>query len=250
MKSFNHDNYKKLKDSVNNYGSETLTDLSEESIIKRYMYLPEVIAREFSLEEKAIGVLNIEDLIQEGMYLLCVAAKLVDKDKVPNDKTREAIIERYISDRIKGGIRRFIDTFKSMIRLPERKIKEIRNEDPENPISEDVKNIYFQNAMDDFTKSEVSNNKMLIDSESGMKEYNYSLVVSYISGILDSNLSKTESDIIKKRYGIGVVKVPIKQLALDMGMSEIKIRKIQKESEEKISDKIKKNVVLNYLFNN
>ena len=103
------------------------------SFIYKFLPLVENIGRKFSTSQQASGVMTIMDIMQEGNLSLIKAVRKIDwekfKDKEGNYKTQEDILKTlksFLSKRIKGGIRRGIDTNRGDMRIPEHKLNEIR----------------------------------------------------------------------------------------------------------------------------
>ena len=114
MKNYDVANYNRFKKDV------------ESSIGKESFALVESIARSFNTNIESIGMLTLEDLIQEGMMGLIKATSKIDQ-KILNDSTdSEKVLKAFLSKRIKGAIRRAIDINKTSISIPEYKITEMR----------------------------------------------------------------------------------------------------------------------------
>lgn len=248
MRWYNHKNYGKFKNELIGI-SDVEIDLNDHTtIIKKFINLPESIARTFSLTERSCGRVNIEDLIQEGMVALCVASKMVDKDMVENSTDEERIIAKYLSIRIRGAIRRAIDSSRGTIRIPERAIREIRNGDIEN---ESIKQTFFGNVLkvlEDNTAS--SNSRFVVDFDGTLQEYNYNFVVAYILGVFNTNLDRDECEVLKMFYGLGTKKVHLKDMCpyFDGKYNRQEISEIKNKSIDKIERKINKGVILDLLF--
>ena len=160
MKWYNKENYKRYSNELKQFKSSKTSGFSCEEIINNFLWLPEKIARSFNTENSASGVLNIEDLIQEGMLELCKSAKLVNMVLVDKDKDAKAVVTSYLSTRIRGAIRRAINNNRASVRLPERKITEIRTgknyKGEEINVEQDFVNTYFSNS-NSLSKCDMSN---------------------------------------------------------------------------------------------
>lgn len=247
MKWYNGENYGRYRDEIKKLEGFAIDLNNHESIINRFIHLPEKIAREFSISETACGRLNIEDLIQEGMVGLCIASKMVDEGLVKNTDNHDRFIASYLSHRIRGQIRRAIDGFRGTIRIPERKIREIRSDKEEVDIYRDS---FFFNVLKQIDDDLIRNGRMVIDSNDELKEYNYNIVTAYLLGIFNANLTRTETTILKKWYGLQVQKEPLSQIAIDLGddYTTQKVFEIKKNALNKINGKINKGEIVDFLF--
>ena len=247
MKWYNGENYNRYRNEVKGLNNHAIDLNNHESIINRFIYLPEKIAREFSMSETACGRLNIEDLIQEGMIGLCIASKMVDESLVKNTDNHDRFIASYLSHRIRGQIRRAIDGFRGTIRIPERKIREIRNDKEEVDTYRDS---FFFNVLKQIDDDLIRNGRMVVDSNNELKEYNYNIVVAYLLGVFNANLNKTESIVLKKWYGLQTPKESLNQIAIDLGgdYTTQKVFELKNKALNKINGKINKGEIVDFLF--
>ena len=96
MKNFNKKIYALNQSSVSNLKSEIPLD---------YFKMASKIANSFSKEYSAIGVVNINDLHQEGYYALLKSWSNIDWDLINSLETkldRKKAISKYLSISIKG----------------------------------------------------------------------------------------------------------------------------------------------------
>ena len=82
MKKYNIQNYVRYKHDMSAVLSR-LPDLPYEEydknqLIARFLPLVENLARKFSTSQQAIGVMTINDLIQEGFYGLCAGTDRIN----------------------------------------------------------------------------------------------------------------------------------------------------------------------------
>ena len=103
------------------------------------MPLVENIARKFSTSQQASGVMDITDFIQEGSIGLTKAVDKLDYTLLKDSKDKEKTLKSFFFKRIKGSIRRAIDTNRGNIRIPEHKMNEIRN----NPRDKKMVEMFF-----------------------------------------------------------------------------------------------------------
>ena len=103
-------------------------DLDRDQLVIRFLPLVESLARKFSTAQQASGVMSIMDFIQEGNYGLCAAVNRIDWDTILAAEDKEKTMKSFLSKRIKGAIRRGIDTNRGSMRIPEHKLNEIRKD--------------------------------------------------------------------------------------------------------------------------
>lgn len=247
MKWYSEENYNRFKTDLKNQ-PEVEIDLDDhQTIINKFIYLPELITKKFNKTEPACGRLNVEDLIQEGMVALCIASKMVDKDMVGRSTDKEKLIASYLSERIWGRMRRFIDLNRGTIRVSEAKTIKIRNNED---VDEDVKSTFFGNVLTQIEDGDISNNRMVVDHNGDLREYNYGIVVAYILAVFNSNLNKEEVEILRHWYGLNTSKKTLYSIAKLMGERyyPMRICDIKNEAIKKIENKINKGLVVDFLF--
>ena len=132
MKKYNIQNYIRYKNDISSVLSR-LPDIdyeeySRDQLIERFLPLVENLARKFATSQQAIGVMTINDLIQEGFYGLCAGVDRVNWETINEAKDKEKTLKSFLSKRIKGAIRRGIDSNRGSMRIPEHKLNEIRKD--------------------------------------------------------------------------------------------------------------------------
>ncbi len=83
--------------------------------------------------------MTITDLIQEGSAGLIKSVDKLDYDMLGESEDKEKTLKSFFSKRIKGSIRRAVDTNRGDIRIPEHKMNEIRK----NPNDEAMVSMFF-----------------------------------------------------------------------------------------------------------
>ena len=130
MKKYNIQKYIRYKEDL----KENMPEIKpwdqytgDEMIIK-FLPLVENLARKFSTSQQASGVLNINDLIQIGSEALTRAVSKLEWNTLYASEDIEKTLKSFFSKRIKGHLRRKIDSARGDIRIPEHKLNEIRKD--------------------------------------------------------------------------------------------------------------------------
>ena len=141
MKKYNVQNYIRYKEDVkiSQPNLKDLTGYTRDELIVKFLPLVENIARKFSTTQQASGVMTITDLIQEGSAGLIKSVDKLDYDMLGESEDKEKTLKSFFSKRIKGSIRRAVDTNRGDIRIPEHKMNEIRK----NPNDEAMVSMFF-----------------------------------------------------------------------------------------------------------
>ena len=132
MKRYNINNYviynKDLEQSMPE--GKMWDEYTRDELIIKFMPLVENLARKFATSHQAIGILSINDLIQAGHIGLITAIDKLEWDVLNNSHDLEQTLKSFLSKRIKGTIRRYINANMGDIKVPEWKINEIRKSLP------------------------------------------------------------------------------------------------------------------------
>ncbi len=129
MKRYNVANYLRYKTDLEDCYQEhrPWEEMSRDQLIIHFMPMVENIARKFATSEQASGILNIQDLIQEGNLGLVQAVDRIEWEKLEG-KDIEKTLKAFLSKRIRGSIRRAIDILRGNIKIPEHKLLQIRRD--------------------------------------------------------------------------------------------------------------------------
>ena len=111
MKYYNIQNYIRYKEDIKQRMkridmTQVYDEYTRDELIIKFLPLVENLARKFSTTQQASGVMNINDLIQEGNKNLVIAVDKIDWDTLYKSDDVEKTIKSFLSKRIKGGIRR------------------------------------------------------------------------------------------------------------------------------------------------
>jgi len=126
MKKYNIDNYVRYKKDREEVITSNKYKNFRDQIIIENMYLVEEVTRRFSTEAKYIGILNLEDLIQEGNSGLIQAVDRIDWDVINASNEPHKTLLSFLSKRIKGTIRRAINSSRTNMRVPESEMNRLK----------------------------------------------------------------------------------------------------------------------------
>jgi RNA polymerase sigma factor (sigma-70 family) len=200
MKKYNIDNYvryqKDLKETLNNLPGVFFDEYTRDQLITKFMPLTENLARKFATSHQAIGVLSINDLIQAGHIGLINAVDKIDWLVLNSSSNIEQTIKSFLSKRIKGTIRRYINHNMGDIKIPEWKINEIRKSS-DNPAINNLLSKSKSMYLGDFTMNSDDDSGSVIEIEDDSTEYNVDLMNEYILALLKKHLTEREQDVIR-----------------------------------------------------
>ena len=251
MKKYNIQNYIRYKNDMT-YAIAKLEgkfwdEYTRDELIIKFLPLVENLARKFSTSQQAIGVMTINDLIQEGFYGLCAGADRIDRNKIIEAEDPEKTLKSFLSKRIKGAIRRGIDSNRGSMRIPEHKLNEIRKD-----FGEDKKavELFFNSvftSLDDGTP-EQQNAAYNIPE---VKSYNKVLLAAYLKGLMLQYLNPKEYQVLRLSYGLDCDKHSAKQIAEILGIkgssSYVRISQLKKQGIDKLIDNVNYSQVVDYL---
>ena len=222
-------------------------NLSRDQLIVRFLPLVESLARKFSTAQQASGVMSIMDFIQEGNYGLCAAVDRIDWDTILAAEDKEKTMKSFLSKRIKGAIRRGIDTNRGSMRIPEHKLNEIRKDFGEDrKMVELLLNSVFTSL--DAGTQEQQNMAYNIPDKKG---YNKELLAAYVKGLMLKYLNPKEFQVLRLSYGLDCDKMSAKEIAEVLGIkgtsSYVRISQLKKQAIDKLIDNVNYSQVVDYL---
>jgi len=128
MKNYDSNNYKRYKKDLKASLPEGKQwhEYTRDELIIKFMPLAENLARKFSTTQQASGVMTITDMIQEGVVGLTKAVDKIIWETIHEAEDPEKRLKSFLAKRIKGAIRRAIDSNRGTMRIPEHRLNEIR----------------------------------------------------------------------------------------------------------------------------
>ena len=249
MRKYNVENYIRYKDDVEQANERLPEDVmgDTEAVKVRYLYLVENLARKFSTGQAASGVLDITDLIQEGSYGLIAAANKINWEVILESDDPEKTLISFLSKRIKGAIRRAIDTNRAGMRIPEHKLNEMRKN-----LGEDKKLVaQFFNSIFLSIEEQTENNDMIFQIEDKTEKYNIDLLNSYLKSLMKKYLNKKEYEVLRLSYGLDCDKHSAKQIAnilqIQGTSSYVRVSQLKKQAVQRLIDNVDHSQVIDYL---
>ena len=249
MRKYNVENYIRYKNDVEQVNSRLPEDIlgDTEAVKVRYLYLVENLARKFSTGQAASGVLDITDLIQEGSYGLIAAANKINWEVILESDNPEKTLISFLSKRIKGAIRRAIDTNRAGMRIPEHKLNEMRKN-----LGEDKKLVaQFFNSIFLSIEEQTENNDMIFQIEDKTEKYNIDLLNSYLKSLMKKYLNRKEYEVLRLSYGLDCDKHSAKQIALILEIkgtsSYVRVSQLKKQAVQRLIDNVDPSQVIDYL---
>jgi RNA polymerase sigma factor (sigma-70 family) len=251
MKKYNIRNYIAYKNDValkiKRLPKIPLNDYNREELTIKFLPLVENIARKFSTSQQASGVMTIMDMIQSGSLGLVQAVKKLDYEKLKQSEDVEKTLKSFFSKRIKGSIRRQIDSNRGSIRIPEHKMNEIRKN-----FGKDKKMVeMFFNSIFLSIDANPSNEDMVYQIPDKSEPYNTILLNVYLMGLLRNHLDKNEYEVLRLSYGLDCKKHSATEIAKELGIngssSYVRVSQLKKQAVDKLIENVDHSQVLDYL---
>tara|TARA_R100001510_G_scaffold54666_1_gene57633 strand:+ start:1379 stop:2125 length:747 start_codon:yes stop_codon:yes gene_type:complete len=248
MKKYDQENFNRYRADLkaSQPDGKLWDEYTRDELITKFMPLVENLARKFSTSEQASGVMTIVDMIQEGSVGLIKAVDKIVWSTIYEAEDPEKRLKSFLAKRIKGAIRRAIDNNRGSMRIPEHKLNEIRKNFDDNKEAADM----FFNSV--FTSIEALEDKKLIyDIPENEYELNNKDLASIITKLLNKNLTKRESDVIKMSYGIDSEKRSATEIANHLGIkgnsSYVRVSQLKRQALDKLKKAIAHSQVTDYL---
>jgi RNA polymerase sigma factor (sigma-70 family) len=253
MKNYNIQNYirykEDIKQSMSRLEGKFWDEYTRDELIIKFMPLVENLARKFSTMEQATGVMSILDLLQEGNAGLIKAVDRIEMDRVTESNDPEKTIKSFLAKRIKGAIRRGIDSNRGTMRLPEHKINEIRKN-----FGKDKKAValFFNSiflSIDVDTNEDGDNPMYHLPDES--EPYNIDMMNGYLMNLLQKHLTKKEVDVLRLSYGLDCNKHTADEIAKELHIngtsSYVRVSQLKRQAVDKLIENVDHSQVLDFL---
>jgi len=251
MKKYNVPNYIRYKNdvkaSIERLPTLPLDEYTREELTVKFLPLVENIARKFSTSQQASGVMSIMDMIQSGSLGLVHATRKLDYDRLKESEDMEKTLKSFFAKRIKGSIRRQIDTNRGSIRIPEHKLNEIRKN-----FGKDKKMVeMFFNSVFLSIDANPNNEDMVYQIPDNSEPYNIDLLNLYLKGLCQAHLSDREYQVLRLSYGLDCDKHSATEIADYLGIegssSYVRVSQLKKQAVDKLIENVDHSQVLDYL---
>ena len=251
MKKYNIQNYIRYKNDVKQavarLEGKFWDEYSRKELTIKFLPLVENIARKFATSQQASGVMSIMDMIQSGNLGLVQAVKKLDYEKLQESEDMEKTLKSFFAKRIKGSIRRQIDSNRGSIRIPEHKLNEIRKD-----FGKDKKMVeMFFNSVFLSIDANPSDEDMVYQIPDTSEPYNVDLLNLYLKGLCQSHLSEREYQVLRLSYGLDCDKHSATQIAEYLGIegssSYVRVSQLKRQAVDTLIENVDHSQVLDFL---
>ena len=251
MKKYHVQNYIRYKNDVKaaiaRLEGKMWNEYTREELTIKFLPLVENIARKFSTSQQASGVMSIMDMIQSGHIGLVQAVKKLDYNKLEESEDMEKTLKSFFAKRIKGSIRRQVDTNRGSIRIPEHKINEIRKN-----FGKDKKMVeMFFNSVFLSIDANPNDDDMVYQIPDTSEPYNIDLLNVYLKGLCQSHLTDREYQVLRLSYGLDCDKHSATQIADYLGIegtsSYVRVSQLKKQAVDKLIENVDHSQVLDFV---
>ena len=251
MKKYHVQNYIRYKNDVKaaiaRLEGKMWDEYTREELTIRFLPLVENIARKFSTSQQASGVMSIMDMIQSGHIGLVQAVKKLDYDKLGESEDMEKTLKSFFAKRIKGSIRRQIDSNRGSIRIPEHKINEIRKN-----FGKDKKMVeMFFNSVFLSIDANPNDEDMVYQIPDTSEPYNIDLLNVYLKGLCQAHLSDREYQVLRLSYGLDCNKHSATEIADYLGIegtsSYVRVSQLKRQAVDKLIENVDHSQVLDFV---
>ncbi len=202
-------------------------------------YFPWVIevANTFQRSYTAIGILDVNDLIQAGNEGLVKAWNRVDWERIDASPNPQGELWSFLKTRVKFSIRQEINVVSNVIKIPDRMIKDAsKNMKTHEKILVNIFPSFFSEVLFDTPKSVEPYLSLQLED----------LIVSYLDEVEHSHINK---DMLLMFYGIGYERMTTRELSEKFLKKEGAISKIIGRTRDKLKTKEFKTIIENFFKN-
>ena len=249
MKKYNISNYVRYKEDLKkSMPKDKFYDYyTRDELIIKFLPLVEAMARKFSTDSRACGVLTIMDLIQEGSIGLVKAVDKLDWLLLSDSEDIEKTLKSFFSKRIKGAIRRRIDMLRGTMRIPEHKMNEMRS----NPKDKKMVAMFFNSIFLSIDNNSNVDENMMYEIPDKSEPYNIQLMIVYLKSLMVKHLNENEYEVLRLSYGLDCDKYSAKEIAEELKIvgpsAYVRVSELKKQAVQKLIDNVDHSQVLDYL---
>ena len=251
MKKYNIQNYIRYKDDVKKavarLEGKMWDEYTRKELTIKFLPLVENIARKFSTSQQASGVMSVMDMIQSGSLGLVQAVSKLDYEKLRESEDMEKTLKSFFAKRIKGSIRRQIDSNRGSIRIPEHKLNEIRKD-----FGKDKKMVeMFFNSVFLSIDANPNDEDMVYQIPDNSEPYNIDLLNIYLKGLCQAHLTDREYQVLRLSYGLDCEKHSATEIADYLGIegssSYVRISQLKRQAVDKLIENVDHSQVLDFV---
>ncbi len=251
MKKYNIQNYIRYKNdvaaAVARLKDKMWDEYTREELTTKFLPLVENIARKFATSQQASGVMSIMDMIQSGNLGLVQAVHKLDYEKLSESEDMEKTLKSFFAKRIKGSIRRQIDSNRGSIRIPEHKLNEIRKD-----FGKDKKMVeMFFNSVFLSIDANPNDEDMVYQIPDTSEPYNIDLLNIYLKGLCQAHLTDREYQVLRLSYGLDCDKHSATEIADYLGIegtsSYVRISQLKRQAVDKLIENVDHSQVLDFV---
>ena len=249
MRKYNVQNYIRYKEDLKHCIpiSDNYLELTRNELIVKFMPLVENLARKFSTGDQASGVLSINDLIQEGNKGLTLAVDKLDYVNLQQSDDIEKTLKSFFSKRIKGAIRRAIDTYRGNMRIPEHQLNKIRK----NPKDEKIVSMFFNSIFSSIDENYSNEDNPIYQMPDKSEPYNIHLLNAYLLQLMKKYLTDNQYHVLRLSFGLDCDKTNAIDIARFLGIhvatANVRVSQIKKEAIDTLIANVDATQVIDYL---
>jgi len=247
MKKYNIANYIRYKEDVKSSMpiNKPYKEYTRHELVIKFLPLVESLARKFPSSQQACGVLTIMDLLQCGSEALTKAVDRLDWETVDKSDDQEKTLKSFFSKRIRGGIRRRIDSHRGTMRLPEHVINKIRNNKDKKMVAMFFNSIFLS------IDANVNDEDMIMQIPDKSDPYNKELLNIYLKSLMQKYLNETEYEVLRLSYGLDDEKLSAKEIAsrlkIDGVSNYVRVSELKRQAVNTLIDNVDHSQVLDYV---
>jgi RNA polymerase sigma factor (sigma-70 family) len=252
LKKYNVKNYirykEDVKSSIKRIPKKDWVDYTNKELKILFLPLVENIARKFSTAQEASGTMSIMDLIQSGSLGLIKAVDKLDRLVLIESEDQEKTLKSFFAKRIKGAIRRSVDETRTMMRIPEHKLNEIRKDGGKD---KEMVRMFFNSIFLSIDSKPVEDENSVYQIPDKSEPYNMALLNAYLVSLLKKHLTIAEFEVLRLSYGLDCEKHSAKQIAAYLNIpgisAYVRVSELKKQAVEKLIENVDHSQVLDYL---
>jgi|TARA_R110002124_G_scaffold270608_1_gene439170 RNA polymerase sigma factor (sigma-70 family) len=248
MKNYDNYNYSRYKADLKASMPEgkSWDEYTRDELIVKFMPLVENLARKFSTADSATGVMSITDLMSMGHIGLIQAVDKIQWQTIFESDNPERRLKSFLAKRIKGSIRRRVDTNRGSMRIPEHKLNELRKADPEN---KEASALYFNSVFSSIDEPDKQGYMLEIPEEENQK--NNADLNKVLIELCEKYLTSKEFDVVRMSYGLNCEKHSASKIAEHLNIkgssSYVRVSQLKKQAIDKLKVKADRSQVTDYL---